>query len=59
MKNKIFLIYKDSCDDCCTIKGYINGTSDDAEEYCNKLNEGNEFEWEDFYWEELECLNSK
>lgn len=59
MENKIYLIYRDNCDDCCEIKGYILGTEKDADAYCENLNKGHEYEWEDFYCEELKCLNPK
>lgn len=57
MGKRIYLIYKDDCDDCCQIKGYILGTEEAADAYCENLNKGHEFEWEDFDWVELECLN--
>lgn len=57
MEKKIYLIYKDDCDDACTIRGYILGTAQEAEDYCGKINEGHEYWWEDFDWMELECLN--
>lgn len=54
---KVYLIYKDSIDDACEIKGYIIGTEEDAEQYCQKLNEGHRYEWEDFVWEVPSFLN--
>lgn len=36
---KIYLIFRDSMDDCCEIIGYIKGTEEDAEAYCNAYNE--------------------
>jgi hypothetical protein len=59
MENKVYLIYRDSCDDSCEIKGYILGTKEDADAYCEKLNKGHEFYWEDYDWVELDCLNPK
>lgn len=57
MENRIYLIYRDDCDDSCEIKGYILGTAEEAEAYCENLNKGHEFIWEDFDWMELDCLN--
>lgn len=54
MEDKIFLIYDD---DTCNIRGYIKGTEEDADKYCENLNKDNKHEWEDICWEELECLN--
>ena len=34
----IYLIYKDSMDDCCEIVGYIKGTAEDADKYCTEYN---------------------
>lgn len=55
--NGIFLIYKDSMDDACTIEGYIIGTSEDADRYCDELNKGHQYEWEDFDWMKIDNLN--
>jgi len=36
--NKIFVIYRDSPNDLCEMKGYIVGTPEDAYEYCKEQN---------------------
>ena len=53
MEKKMYVIYWDSQDDCCHIKGYIYGTQDEADAYCNELNKNNKYYWEDYTWEEL------
>lgn len=59
MEFKVFLIgiglY--DLDDAPGYKGYIIGTSEDAEAYCAELNKDHEYKWEDYEWEELDCLN--
>ena len=57
MKKDIIVIYWDSLDDACGIKGYIYGTTDEAEAYCKELNK--DFEWFEpkYTWEVLDCLN--
>lgn len=57
MEKKVYAIYWDSQDDCCHIKGYIYGTEDEAAAYCEEINKGNKYYWEDYDYEELECLN--
>lgn len=54
---KVYLIYRDSIDDACEIKGYIVGTAADADRYCNELNENHKYSWEDYDWMEVEKLN--
>ena len=54
---KVFLIYRDTADDNVEIKGYIIGTEQDAEEYCNKLNKDCKHYWEELTYEEIEHLN--
>lgn len=56
LKN-VYLIYKDSIDDACEIKGYIIGTSDCADRYCDELNKNCKYEWEEYTWEKIDCLN--
>lgn len=58
MEKYIFVIYADCIDDACEFKGYIYGTSDDAEAYCNEINK--DIEWPDYKytWIALDCLNA-
>lgn len=56
MNKNIYLIYKDSCDDACTIIGYIEGTSEDADKYCDEYNKNVNYEYEEIYWMKLEKL---
>lgn len=58
MEKKIYLIYNDSQDDCATILGYIEGTEEDAERYCEEYNaplKGTP--WNGVEWMELDKLN--
>ena len=58
MEKKIYLIYNDSQDDCATILGYIEGTEEDAEKYCQEYNALPERRYYDkVEWEELNKLN--
>lgn len=57
MENGIYLIYKDSIDDACEIKGYIYGTADDADKYCEEHNKNCRYCWEEITWERIERLN--
>jgi len=57
MEKKVYLIYWDSIDDACEIIGYIFGTEEEAESYCNELNKGHKYRWEDYDWIELDRLN--
>lgn len=57
IEHGVYLILKDSMDDTATIKGYICGTLEDADRYCDELNKGNKYEYEDYYWRLLEKLN--
>jgi transcriptional regulator with XRE-family HTH domain len=56
---KVYLIYKDSIDDACEIKGYIIGTEEDADRYCDELNKNSKYTWEEYTWERLDLLNPK
>lgn len=56
MEENIYLIYKDSMDDSATILGYIKGTMEDADKYCDEHNEKCKYEWEEIYWVLLENL---
>lgn len=57
MESGIYLIYKDSIDDACEIKGYIYGTADDADNYCEEHNKNCRHSWEELTWERIERLN--
>jgi len=59
MEFKVFLISNGiyDIDDAGYVKGYIFGTEEDAAAYCAELNKDHEYRWEDFEWEELDCLN--
>ena len=56
MEGKIYLIYKDSMDDYATIVGYIQGTEEEADKYCEKYNAKAEYEFEEIWYEELKNL---
>lgn len=53
----IYVIFRDSQDDYCDIKGFIRGTEEEAEEYCNAFNENCKHYWEEIEWEKIEVLN--
>lgn len=53
---EIYLIFRDSIDDACYIEGYIEGTEEEADRYCDALNEGCRYGWEEFIWEVLKNL---
>lgn len=55
-KNSIYLIYKDDIDDACEIAGYIHGTEEAADRYCDELNKGHKYEYEDYTWIRLRNL---
>ena len=38
MEKKIYLIYTDSQDDSAAILGYVEGTEEDADKYCDEYN---------------------
>ena len=56
-EKKIYVIYTDSPDDSCFMLGYIEGTAEDAEIYCQKHNATVTWECNKVEWEELEKLN--
>lgn len=56
MEEKIYLIYNDCADDCASIKGYIKGTKEDADRYCDEYNSHCEYEWQEIWWAELKNL---
>lgn len=55
--DEIYLIYKDSIDDAAHILGYVLGTEADALAYCDELNKDAQYEWEEYWYEELKKLN--
>lgn len=55
-EKNIYVIYWDNPDDSCSIKGYIHGTEEEADRYCDELNKGNKYEYEDYTWERLDNL---
>ena len=58
MEKKIYLIYNDSMDDYASIIGYIEGTGEDAEKYCQEYNSCPQRSyWNKVQWEELDKLN--
>lgn len=56
MERKIYLIFADSVDTVCEIKGYIRGTVEDAQAYCEDLNKANAEQEKDFVFLELTQL---
>lgn len=56
MEKKIYLIFSDSVDTVCEIKGYIRGTVEDAQAYCEDLNKTCAEQEKDFVWMELTQL---
>lgn len=57
MEEKIYLIYNDSIDDASTILGYIKGTEEDADKYCDEYNANCKYEYQEIYWMVLENLS--
>lgn len=55
-EKKMYLIYTDSADDCCDIKGYIYGTEEDADKYCDEYNANCEYYWQEVTWIEISNL---
>lgn len=58
MEKKIFLIYSDSANTACRIKGYIRGTAEEAQAYCEALNSAEAGEGKVFVWMELSLLSA-
>ena len=56
MEKKIYLIFSDSFDTVCEIKGYLRGTEEEAQAYCEDLNKANAEQEKDFVWMELTQL---
>lgn len=59
MKKDIYLIYNDSIDDAATILGYIEGTEEEADKYCDEHNANVKYEWDEIYWIKLDNLIEK
>lgn len=59
MEFKVFLIGTRlyDLDDAPGYTGYIFGTVEDAEAYCAERNKDIEEAWEEYEWEEIDCLN--
>lgn len=57
MEKNIYLIYKDSVDDAATILGYIEGTAEDADKYCEEYNKNCKYWYEKIEWDKLYKLN--
>lgn len=61
MDKKVFIIFKDDPDNYgylpSMIKGYIHGTAEEAEAYCEKLNKDAEYRWDEYTYDVLDCLN--
>lgn len=56
-EKNVYLIYNDSMDDACEIRGYIYGTESDAEKYCEECNKDCKYEYEEMCYIILERLN--
>ena len=57
MEEEIYLIYKDSSDDAATILGYIKGTEEEADKFCEVYNSECLYEWQEVYYEKLSKLS--
>ena len=57
MENKVYLIYWGAMDFGCEIKGYIFGTSEDADACCKVINKDIPNCLNHYHWKELDCLN--
>ena len=56
MEEEIYLIFNDSIDDGATILGYIRGTEEEADKYCEEYNAHCNYEWQEVYYIRLENL---
>ena len=56
MEKNLYLIFKDSMDDACEIKGAIVGTEEQADEWCEKYNKKCKYEWQEVYYVKLDIL---
>ena len=52
----IYLIFKDSMDDCCEIVGYIKGTEEEADKYCDEYNKKQAKYWRKVEYEKIHDL---
>jgi hypothetical protein len=61
MEKKVFIIFQDDPDNYgylpSMIKGYIYGTEEEAEAYCEELNKSCKYRWDKYIYDELDCLN--
>ncbi len=55
----IYLIYNDSMDDAATIVGYIKGTWEEADAYCNDYNAKCKYGYQHVTWDLLDNLQDK
>ena len=54
---KVYLIYRGDSDDDWEIIGYIVGTEQNAEKYCDESNKDYKHPWEEVWYKEIEQLN--
>ena len=57
MEKNIYLIYRDCIDDTVSIVGYIEGTTEDADKYCEHFNRSPFSGAGCVQWRELDKLN--
>ena len=57
-RTEVYLIYRDSMDDCATIEGYVIG-EDAADRYIEEHNKGCRYEYEELTWERLDELSTE
>ena len=56
-EERIYLIFRDSMDDCCYIEGYIKAPDrEEADKYCDSYNADKRYEWECLEWIVIENL---
>lgn len=53
----LYLILNDSLDDYANIVGYVEGTKEDAEKFCNDYNRKCKHKWNEVWYEEIVKLN--
>jgi hypothetical protein len=56
MIKNIYLIYIDSMDNECNIKGYIIGTEEDAKKYCELYKKDEKNTWEHVAYQAIQML---
>ena len=55
----LYLILNDSLDDYANIVGYVEGTKEDAEKFCNDYNRKCKHKWNEVWYEEIVKLNQR